>query len=211
MTKSSQTPSKAKPSSKPGAKPKIIKSKPKKSVKLASDSEPTLVASPPMPSTVPALSSSVVVMPIISTSTVPLSPKPTSHAHVFISQITSKPTKVKATSRKSVKSGKVLDPATAKEEPKVKAAPAMWESALVKDDQETIDDLPVVEGESEKEIGDKESSNGSSYSWTDDEDNEKVLEEGKEEENKEEQLLQEKSQSSDEKKSENKGESGEEK
>nr|XP_009622398.1 salivary glue protein Sgs-3-like [Nicotiana tomentosiformis]XP_016439281.1 PREDICTED: salivary glue protein Sgs-3-like [Nicotiana tabacum] len=135
MTKSSQTPSKPKSSSKTGTKSKFEKSKPKKIAKSAGNSEPSPAISPLMPADVLAPSHSVTVTPVISTPTAPTSPKPTTHAPVSVFQITSKPTKVKATSRKSVNSGKEKDRATAKGEPKVTEATAQGESALVKDAQ----------------------------------------------------------------------------
>nr|XP_018634180.1 microtubule-associated protein RP/EB family member 1-like [Nicotiana tomentosiformis] len=122
MTKSSQTPSKAKSSSKTKAKPKNMKPKSKKSAKPSSEPAPTTAPSPLISFTVPAPSSRVPVEPIILTSTRPLHLKPPAQAPVSSLNNTSKSTKIKATPRKSVKSDNVVLDAAAKVETIVKEA-----------------------------------------------------------------------------------------
>lgn len=75
---------------------------------------------------------------------------------------------------------------------------------------EIVADLPVAEGEGEKETWDKVGFDGSSYSWTDDKDDEGAHREEEGEVNNEGQKVHEKTQSTKVKKSENEGELGEE-
>nr|XP_009610727.1 putative uncharacterized protein DDB_G0290521 [Nicotiana tomentosiformis] len=218
MPKLSQTPSKAKSSSKTKAKLKNMKPKPKISSKPTSEPTPTPVPSPPIPSTVLAPLCPASVAPTIPTSTGPLSLKPPSHAPVSTSKNTSKTTKIKDTSRKSVKSDNVVIRATTKEDTMVKEAVTQGEYVSTTTDQvklppskldvlvfaievapleivppisdkprveettletniatqekrvDSTNVMPMVEGEGEKEPMNKEASDGLSFSWTEDED-----------------------------------------
>ncbi|XP_019234675.1 PREDICTED: neurofilament medium polypeptide-like [Nicotiana attenuata] len=203
MPKSSQTPYKAKPSSKTEAKSNNMKPKSKKIVK---------------PSIVPTPSSPVPAPLTIPTSTGPSLQKPTTHAYVPTSKNTSKSTKIKATLRKSVKSDKVVRDAATKVDTMVKEAVVQGEPVQVITSQvkpppskldvlasaigvapldtvlptsdkpqveeptieknvaslekgvDTTTVMPMVEGEGSKEPTQKEASNGLSFNWTEDED-----------------------------------------
>ncbi|XP_019244398.1 PREDICTED: nucleolin-like [Nicotiana attenuata] len=167
MTKSMQTPSKAKSSSKTKAKPKIIKLKPKKSTKSTSESALTPVASPPIPSIVPIPSSSTTIAPSIPTNTRLLSPdqlpmhlyvkSPTSKLDILVSAIEVTPLQIVAPmSDKSHIEDTTIEKEVVTQEKNVDA----------------IGNIPVVEGEGEKEVENKEDSYGTSYNWTEDEDDE---------------------------------------
>nr|XP_016507011.1 PREDICTED: verprolin-like [Nicotiana tabacum] len=119
MPKSSQ-----KSSSKIEAKPKNMKLKSNKSANLTSEPPPIPVPSPPLPSTIPATSSHVPVVPTIPTSTRPSVPKLPSHAPMSASKNTSKPTKIKSTSIKCAKIDKVVIDVASKEDTVVKEAMA---------------------------------------------------------------------------------------
>ncbi|XP_019257862.1 PREDICTED: putative uncharacterized protein DDB_G0290521 [Nicotiana attenuata] len=106
MPKASQTPSKAKSSTKVEAKPKILKPKLKKNDKPLREPTPTPAPSPSISTTIPTSSSPIptaALVPIIPISIVPPPSKSTTHAPEPPTKGTSKPAKVKATSRKSVK------------------------------------------------------------------------------------------------------------
>nr|XP_009591800.1 extensin-like [Nicotiana tomentosiformis] len=112
MPKASQTPSKAKSSTKAEEKPKIMKPKLKKSAKSSREPTPTPTPAPypSIYSTIPTSSSPIPAAPTIPTSTVPPPPKPPTNAPELTEKNTSWLTKVKATPRKSVK--KMPDAAT---------------------------------------------------------------------------------------------------
>ncbi|XP_009630142.1 uncharacterized protein [Nicotiana tomentosiformis] len=224
MPKSSQTPSKAKSSSKTEDKSKNMKPKSKKSVKASSEPAPTPAPSPSISSNVPIPSSIVPDALTIPTSTGPSLPKPTTHASVPTSKNTSKLTKIKATSRKSVKNVKVVPDATSQVDTMVKEAMVQGESMSITTSQElTVEKIagtlekevdttivvPVVEGEESKEPVQKEASDGLSFSWAeDDDDNGGEKEEGvvgSYEEHTTQDIFNE------EEKSENKGDFGKEK
>nr|XP_009613795.1 microtubule-associated protein RP/EB family member 1-like [Nicotiana tomentosiformis] len=206
-----------------------MKPKPKKSAKITSEPTPTHVPSPLIPSIVPAPSSPAHAAPDIPTSTRPSSPKPSSHEPVSAS--TSKPTKIKATSRKSVKSDKVVIRVATKEDmvvkevklppskldvqvsaievapleiiPPISDKPRVEEPTLETDTAtqekrvDTTNVIPMVEGEGDKEPVNKEAFDGE--------------EEGGEVASCEEYQAQYMAHDTDEKKSENNGESREEK
>nr|XP_016465869.1 PREDICTED: flocculation protein FLO11-like [Nicotiana tabacum] len=212
MPKSSQTPSKAKSSSKTEDKSKNMKPKSKKSVKASSEPAPTPAPSPSISSNVPIPSSIVPDALTIPTSTGPSLSKPTTHASVPTSKNTSKLTKIKATSRKSVKNVKVVPDATSQVDTMVKEAMVQGESMSITTSQKEVDTtivVPVVEGEESKEPVQKEASDGLSFSWAeDDDDNGGEKEEGvvgSYEEHTTQDI------SNEEEKSENKGDFGKEK
>ncbi|XP_019266134.1 PREDICTED: histone deacetylase HDT2-like [Nicotiana attenuata] len=144
MTKSNQTFSKAKSSSKP-TKSKIEKSKPKKSINSAGNSEPAPAISPPMPTIVTAPSPFVTVTPVVSTPAAPPSPKPITHEPVFSSTIEVSPLEV-------------VEPLS--DSPHVESTDAEKEVVTQEKNLEIVADLSVVEGGAEKETWDKESSYG---------------------------------------------------
>lgn len=128
MIKLSQTPSKTKSSSNPGSISKGEKAKPMKNMKSSfSFAPPPVVSQPsstdistPLPTVTLPYQSSVASAPPSSTHSLPPSPKTTTQSTLSTPHIASKPTKVKPTSRKSVKSRKPVDSATAKGEPAMK-------------------------------------------------------------------------------------------
>nr|XP_018627608.1 cyclic nucleotide-gated cation channel beta-1-like [Nicotiana tomentosiformis] len=199
MTKASQTPSKAKSSTKVEAKPKIMKPKSKKNAKPSREPTPTHVSSPSISSIIPTSSSHVPivhVVPIIPTSIVSPPPKITTHAPELPAKNTSKLTKFKATPRKSVKKGESVSvttdqvqhppsklyvlvsdidvapldtlPPTSENPPveKFTVEKGTWDMGKEID---TTAVEPVVEGEVSKKHVQKEASNGFSFSWAEDE------------------------------------------
>ncbi|XP_070046274.1 uncharacterized protein [Nicotiana tomentosiformis] len=152
MPKASQTPSKAKSSTKAEAKPKILKPKSKKNAKPSREPTLILVLSPSISSTIPALSSlvpTVHAVPIIPTS------KITTHAPEQPAKNISKSTKVKATPRKSIK--KVPEAATPGDTV-AKGSVSQGESMSVTTDQvphltfNWTEDEEDDEGEKEEEV-----------------------------------------------------------
>nr|XP_033517368.1 nucleolar and coiled-body phosphoprotein 1-like [Nicotiana tomentosiformis] len=138
-----KTPAKLKSSSKPGSKSKSHKAKPKKNVKSSIFSTPPPVVPPPPSSSVfapppiivPLPPSSDVSAPPPIIDPLPLPLKTTTQSTSSTPQITSKPTKVKATSQKSVKSVKQVDSATNKGEPVMKDPTSQGKAAIYKDSQ----------------------------------------------------------------------------
>nr|XP_016460821.1 PREDICTED: salivary glue protein Sgs-3-like [Nicotiana tabacum] len=199
MPKASQTPSKAKSSTKAEAKHKIMKPKSKKRVRPSREPIPTPARSPSISSTVPTSSFPVPAAFTIPTSTIPPLQKPTTHAPELIVKNTSKSTKVNATSRKSFK--KVPDAAT-----QVQHHPSKLDVLVSTIDAALLDTLPptgekpqvekftvekgvsdmgkavdttavepVVEGEGSKEPVPKKASAGLSFRWDKDEDDDIVI------------------------------------
>ncbi|XP_019258470.1 PREDICTED: neurofilament heavy polypeptide-like [Nicotiana attenuata] len=110
MPKASQTPSKAKSSTKDEAKTKILKPKSKKNAQSSREPTPTPAPSPSISSTIPTSASLIHTIPIIPTSTVCSPPKTTTYSPELPAKNSFKSTKVKATPRKFVK--KVPEAAT---------------------------------------------------------------------------------------------------
>ncbi|XP_070056890.1 uncharacterized protein [Nicotiana tomentosiformis] len=135
MPKASQTPSKAKSSTKVEAKPKILKPKSKKNTKPSREPTPTPALYPSLSSTIPTTSSRVPivhVVPIIPTSNVTPPPQITTHVPEHPAKNTSKSTKVKATPRKFVKK---VPEASTQGDIVAKGSVIQWESVSVTTDQ----------------------------------------------------------------------------
>nr|XP_016454562.1 PREDICTED: uncharacterized protein LOC107778773 [Nicotiana tabacum] len=206
MPKSSQTSSKEKSSSKTEAKPKNMKPKPRKIAKLSSELAPTTAPSPLISFIVPVPSSHIPVAHTIPTSTGPSLPKPPAHAHVSASKNTSKSTKIKATPRKSVKSDNVVIDVAAKVDTIVKETVVQGESVstIISRVKLTPSKLDVLFSSIDVAPLDITIN-------VEDEDDDEGEEEGRVVAIHEEHQAQYMANDIDEKKSENKGESGEQK
>nr|XP_016451387.1 PREDICTED: uncharacterized protein DDB_G0286299-like [Nicotiana tabacum] len=178
MTKTSQTPSKTKSSSKPASKSKIEKSKPKISVNSIISSGPLPAIFQPLSSDITVPAPTITPPPQSSTISVPPSQKITTRATVTTPQITSKPTKVKASSRKLVKGGKQIDSIVVKGEPEAKGPITLGEHAIDKGEQ-------LVDSEEEKESEGEENSESKCNEGVGDNEKESEDEDSKSESEKE--------------------------